>query len=472
MSWMINRRHLLTGAGAIFALPLLESMFTRKARASGVTDPRRFVSLYMPNGTYNVADGQNNATGSAAWYPTGLKTGALAAASFQANSVFAPFTSELANFSILMHPSCVARDTAARSVPDGGGHVSAVTTFLTQAVFTDPNSSSCTVPGSSFDQIVADTAGKPNLVLHGGCNDSNPDGIAFNYSDYVSYKNGQPNEPQKNPVELYKNMFASLVVSPTAPVEAAARNHSILDSSLADLKDMKSKLGASDNQKLDDYFTTVRDLETRLFTPVSAASACTAGTAPSSSLDNVDLDGSLSGVYDQRVQAFFDMVVLAFKCDLIRSVSFQYDGETCGRQNNPCPANLLSNNADLTGQLHIGISHYGQNPDGNDKCISRDRNYLSLFFYLLDALRAATDPSGSPMLDNTIVLAGFNVTDGQHSGNAEGTPLVVGGGRNFMHPGNCFDMGGGDLKDLFYTFSTFLNLGLSNFQGSSKLLAI
>jgi hypothetical protein len=234
---------------------------------------------------------------------------------------------------------------------------------------------------------------------------------------------------------------------------------------------MQSKLGKTDNQKLDDYFTSIRDLETQLFT-APVASTCAPGSGPSQTLDNVDLDGSLSSIYDARVQAFMDMVVLAFKCDLVRSVSFTFDGETCGRQNNPCPANLLYDNADLTGQLHIGISHYGQNPNGNEKCISRDRNYLSLFFYLLDALKQGTDPSGSSILANTAVLAGFNVTDGQHTGNAEGTPMVVGGGGNFMHPGNCFDLKNADMKDLFYTLSTFLKLGWSNFQGSTNLVSI
>ncbi len=464
-NWKINRRHLLTGAGAIFALPMLESLFTRKALASGASDPLRFVSLYMPNGTYNVQ-------GDAVWYPQGLKTGPLSASSFSSRSVFAPFTSEVANFSVLMHPSCRARDQAASQVPDGGGHVSAITTWLTQAPFTDVSSSQCTVPGSSFDQLVANNAKKPNLVLSGGCNDSNPDGITFNYADYVSFNNGQPNEPHKNPVELFNAMFAGLVSAPSAPVLAASRNHSILDSSLADIKDLQSKLGKTDNQKLDDYFTSIRNLETKMFTPASGASGCMPGTSPAAAVNNVDLDGALSSVYDQRVQAFFDMVTLAFKCDLVRSVSFTYDGETCGRQNNPCPSNLLYNNADLTGQLHIGISHYGQNSNGDEKCISRDRNYLSLFFYLLDALKQATDPSGSPILDNTIMLAGFNVTDGQHTANPEGTPMIVGGGKNVMHPGNCFDLAGADMKDLFYTFNTFLKLGMSSFQGSSNLLSI
>lgn len=69
-------------------------------------------------------------------------------------------------------------------------------------------------------------------------------------------------------------------------------------------------------------------------------------------------------------------------------------------------------------------------------------------------------------------MAGYNVTDGQHTGNAAGTPLVVGGGKNFMHPGNCYDLQHADLKDVLYTFSTYLQLGLPNFQGSSKLLSL
>jgi hypothetical protein len=463
-NWRINRRHLITGAGSIFLLPLLESFFPKKALAGGAMDPLRFVSMYMPNGTYNVK-------GDAVWYPQNLQTGPLTTSSFSQRSVFAPFSSNLSDFSVLMHPSCSARDKAASVVPDGGGHVSAITTWLSQQVFTDITSSQCTVPGSSFDQLVANAAGKQNVVMSGGCNDSNPDGVAFNYADYVSYSNGQPNEPHKNPVELFGDLFASLVPMPGMPLTAAGRNHSILDSSIADIKDMQSKLGKTDNQKLDDYFTSMRDLETRLFTAPTAG-ACIPGTPPPQSVNNVDLDGSLSSVYDQRVQSFLDIVTLAFKCDLVRSVSFTYDGETCARQNNPCPAALLYDNADLTGGLHIGISHYGQNPNGDEKCISRDRNYLSLFFYLVNALKQAIDPSGSTVLDNTIILAGFNVTDGQHTGNAEGTPMVVGGGRNLMHPGNCFDLKGADMKDLFYTFNTFLNLGMPNFQGSTNLLSI
>jgi hypothetical protein len=198
------------------------------------------------------------------------------------------------------------------------------------------------------------------------------------------------------------------------------------------------------------------------------------GTAPSPTLDNVDLNGNLSASYLQRMQAFCDMIVLGFSCDLFRSASVVYDGEGGQRRNNPCPPELNLNNSDLSGVLHTGISHYGQNgPGGADRAVSRDRAYMSIFVYLLNGLKAVKDPSGSPILDNTLVLGGFGVEDGQHDLNAtEGAPMILGGGRNFARPGNSIELGGADMTDLFYTFSTYLKLGIPNFQGSTNLLKV
>jgi hypothetical protein len=254
----------------------------------------------------------------------------------------------------------------------------------------------------------------------------------------------------------------------------AGRNHSVLDTAVGDIKELQSKLGKSDRAKLEDYFSSVRALETRLYASGAGASGCSGGVVPAGTLNNVDQNGDLSGTYIARVQAFFDMIVLAFKCDLTRSVSFMYDGDGCQRHfNSAVPSSLVYGNVSLTAELHTGISHYGQNPQGREKCITRDRLYLMLMFYLVDKLKGATDASGTPILDNTIILGGFNVVDGNHNdGQQEGTPMVVAGGKSFMHPGNCFDLGGADMKDLFYTFNTYLGLGLTNFKGSSTVLKI
>ena len=87
-----------------------------------------------------------------------------------------------------------------------------------------------------------------------------------------------------------------------------------------------------------------------------------------------------------------------------------------------------------------------------------DRNLSRPDGLLLTPLRSR--PTGLGFNENMLVTA---------SSTGEGP---VGGGKNFMHPGNCFDLNGADMKDLFYTFSTFLNLGWANYQGSSNLLSI
>jgi hypothetical protein len=469
-NWKIDRRRFITGAGTLFTLPLLEALVPKAARANGAADPKRFVSLYMPHGTYNQH-------GDAVWYPP---TGPLDPGNLP--PVLSPFAANLPDFSVLKHPAC----WAAAGGPDpwwGSGHGNALV-WLTQTRPTNPGANHSTTPGSSFDQMIAQTVNKPSLVL--SCGLKWPGGVDiqpnWNCGNYVSFiadssGTGQPVEPHTNPVELYNNMFAQLVSAapPSTPQRAAARNPSILDAAVGDIKELQGRLGHSDRVKLDDYFTSVRHLETQL-AGVPMPTSCGSGAhGPDASLDNSDINGNGNGTsYVKRVQAFFDMIALGFKCDLFRSVSFMYDGEVSDRRGIDCPPSLFYNGVDWTPyDMHVGISHYGgPSGGGRDRTIGRDRLYLWLMFYLLDALKQATDPSGSRMLDNSIVLGGFLVADGNHQPGAEGTPMVVGGGRNFMHPGNCFDLAGGDMADLFYTFSTFMGLGWSDYLGHHQVLSI
>ena len=459
-NWTINRRRFLAGSGAAFLLPLFEQFAPRaKASATGA-DPKRFVSLYMPSGTYNLK-------GDAVWYPS---TGALSAGTLPL--VLSPFAANLADFSILKHVGMSARNLAGQNHP--AGHVSAVTTWLTSSVYTDPwNANHCTVPGPSVDQAIATAAGKPALVTHAGCHGNDPDSTPFDYGNYVSYNNGKAIEPNKNPVDLYKGLFGSLVTPP--PATAIPKNHSVLDSALNDLKDLKSRLGVSDNLKLDDYLTGLRAIETKYFsapgTPPLAQ--CSPGAAPAASLNNVDNDGRFQD-YVARVQAFFDVFVLAFKCDVTRSVSFMFDGDTSERTLNlQVPPGLNYGNVALNGGNHSGVSHFSSNAMGREKCISRDRLYVSLMMYLVNGLKAATDPSGSRILDNTLIFGGYAVDDGSHGagGPSEGAPIILAGGRNLIHPGFSYEASF-DLRDLHFTMANKMGLGINSFAGSSTLVGV
>lgn len=479
--WKINRRYFISSTGSMFLLPLLESLVSPFARAAGNPDPRRFIGLYMSNGTYNR-------TNDAVWYPpTGPLNGDL-------GLVLSPFAANKGDFSILKKIKMSARSLANQRVTAynkvGGGHVSANTTYLSGQAMTDPSANYCTVPGTSFDQQYAQISGKQGLVICGGGYQGPEDRIPFGYSGILSFKSGKEVQPVLNPVYLYNSLFAHLAPAPTpspgtapapTPSQRAARNKSILDSSLADINELKSKVGKTDNLKLDEYFTSLRELEQKISssaapsaTPTPAPlSQCSPGTPPPQSLNNTDTSGQMQN-YGDRMKAFFDIIILAFKCDLVRSVSFMYDSEGSDRVlNAQVPSSLIYNGANMiSAATHLGIAHYSTNQNGREKCITRDRYYMSLMMYLINGLKAAKDPSGSSILDNTIILNGFAVDDGSHSGGAAGVPIIVAGGKNFLNPGNSYDVGNYDLKDLLYTFSTHLNMGIPNFGGNNTIVKI
>jgi hypothetical protein len=179
---------------------------------------------------------------------------------------------------------------------------------------------------------------------------------------------------------------------------------------------------------------------------------------------------------------FNELITIAFACDLIRSVSVMLDVETGSRSLPAAPRDLVYQGVDITGWNNHLVSHFGHfsggdfshsTPEGIPRCITRDRFYFSVVADLIRKLKAAQDTGGSSILDNSIVLAGFGVRDGMHYMHlSQGAPLVVGGGRNFMTPGQSFDLGAFDVADMFYTFSKHLDMGLSSFQGASRLLSV
>jgi hypothetical protein len=461
-NYKISRRYFLAGSGAGFLLPLLESLMPlNKALAASANDPRRYVGIYFPNGTYNRQ-------GDAVWYPpTGLmQSGNLP-------PVLQPFSANIGDFSVLKSIGNYAQN----QMSGHGGHVSACISHFTGEVVNDMANTSCQVKGSSFDQIVANVTGKKSLNLIPGLINAYPDSCGFPYGYYMSYNNGKPIEPTMNPVDLYRRVLNQVVpTTPQAPPSAAtiAKKKSVLDSALADLQSLQAKLGKSDRSKLDDYMTSIRAMELKIAAPpVPNGPICSDPGAPSGTLDNTDPNGDQTN-YIARIQAMFDVVAFAFQCDLARSVGMTFDGDNLDRRIQGISNGLLYNGANPNDIGTHSLSHFaGQDPGGREKGISRDRLYVSLVMYLVNKLKAAKDPSGSAILDNTIIDAGFSVVDGNHQdGSQAGVPQFVAGGRNFMNPGYAYDVGAFDKRDLFYTYSQLLKLGLTDFKGNTKMLKI
>lgn len=462
----ISRRMLLSSTGAVLMLPLLESLHRRnKALAAAANDPRRYVGIYFPNGTYNRQ-------GDAVWYPP---TGKLDQATL--TPVLQPFTSYLGDFSVLKF----INNDAQQQMAGKGGHVSAVVTHFTAEPIGDTKATTCQVQGSSFDQYVVGKTGKQALTMITGCLEGSyyPDAAGFPYGyPYMWFNNGKVIEPNLNPVDLYKKVLSQVMpgtpVATTGPLRPQDRK-SGLDATVNDIQALQRMLGKSDQQKLDDYLTSIRNMETQLQNAPTASSCADPG-APSSDLDNTDIPASNPNYVD-RIKAFFDVVAFAFKCDLTRAAGISFDGDGANRNIQRTPSNLLYMGADPSDVGTHSLSHFeSEAPNGGrEKNITRDRLFLSLVFHLVDNLKAsgAVDPSGSAILDNTIIDAGYSIVDGNHKdGQQAGIPRIVAGGKNFMHPGNALDCSQYDIGDMFFTYSNYLGLGLTDFKGHSGTMPL
>jgi hypothetical protein len=478
-NYKLSRRLFITSSGVTFMLPLLESLLPRGAFAAGLGDPRRYVGIYFPNGSYNRQ-------GDAVWYPN---TGTMSAGNLP--PIFQPFAANVGDFSV---PKFIGNTAQRQNDTNFGGrqgHISAVTTHFTGEVITSNirNTNSCLIKSSSFDQLVVKATGKASINIAGGGINSAPDNTSYPYGYYLSYNQGQAIEPTMNPVDLYNRILRQVVVAPPAPAPSPTpaptvynAKKSILDSAIADIRALQAKLGKKDVAKLDDYLTSIRAMELKIVTaspgtatpPRAGAPTCASPASPPASLNNSDPDETRPD-YIERMRAMYDMIAFAFKCDITRAVTINMDGDgdTNGRLISGVPSSLIYNGVDIAGTPTHSWSHAADSANGRAGIITRDRLYCSFVFGLINQLKAATDPSGSPILDNTVIDAGHSIRDASHQdGQEAGLPMFIGGGRNFMSPGNAYDLSAYDRRDLFYTWGNLLNLNLANFQGSTKIVKI
>ncbi|HEY8270252.1 MAG TPA: DUF1552 domain-containing protein [Pseudobdellovibrionaceae bacterium] len=453
-NFKISRRKFMSSTGMIFTIPLLESLFPLSAEAAN--DPRRYVIFYFPNGTYNRSDKPIWAT----------RDGALS--SSNTSLALSPFS---ANYGDMISINYLKND-ANFGLAINDDHARNAAAYLTCA-------SSLSSSMISFENVLADKFGKAALVLSGGVTSADlpPD-------SYISYRNGKGNMGISNPGDLYRNLLNQVIpnAGPTpTPTPTVNNGKSILDATIADLNSFMKTLGRSDKAKMEEFLTSVRALELKVAstapTPVPAPMTGSGTGCVKPTLDS-NLDSANSrdaALYLPKFYAMNDMIKIAFACDITRSISVMVDTETTTRTYAKPPSSLIYNGADISGGYtsHIAISHAsGLSTSGYNLAVTRDRVLMQIPMDLVNKLKSANDPSGSRILDNTIIQAGFGVQDGNHSASNNQRPLILAGGRNMLNLGTSRNLSSYQLKDLYYTISNKIGAGLTNFQGSSTLISL
>jgi hypothetical protein len=457
-NFKLSRRRLLAASGGFLTLPLLASLAGKRAVAAGSSDPRRLVLIHWPNGTVTRS---NNLT----WFsaPNGPLTQANAPIPLQ------PFGSNLGDLTVLKYITQSARDlTLARG---GGGHGGSKPCFFTGQAPANLSSGVSGIQGDSFDVMYARKTPMGRNISLANSEQGNGDGVEYGYE--LSHKDGQKVVPEINPVSFYNTYFQGLTGTTAPPKTDYARNPKILDVPVGATSSLRSKLGSQDRVTLDAYLSSLSDLKTKLGTaPPMPGVTCTPPGVPTVDMSSTNQEGLRGQSYFDRMKAFNSLIATAFQCDLFRSVAISLGGEgNYTTYDGVYPASLNYNGASLNIQYDHSVSH--QSPIsgesggyGFDPNMTRDRIHLYLVVDLINKLKAVTDPSGSAVLDNTIVMAGFCVDDGQHGGDGgttRGSPIIVAGGKNFMSPGKSIDASSYDLNDLYFTFGNLLGMGLTSF---------
>ncbi|HEY2899398.1 MAG TPA: DUF1552 domain-containing protein, partial [Polyangia bacterium] len=294
----IARRAFLGGAGTVVALPLLESLLPRRARAAAATPPRRVLYYYVPCGINMVG-----------WRPA--DTGPT----YTLSPMLKPVEALRADFMVLTG----TRNDPSRPNPGPGDHAAGTSGFITCA--TALKSASEFKLGISIDQVAAQTVGMNTRVpyaalgidggaLAGSCDS----GFGCPYSRAISWSGPTTPLPKvTDPKTAFNLIFMGF--DPTASQSDQLRRtkyrKSVLDAVTAQAQGLKPRLGTSDKAKLDEYFTSVSEVE-RQVTTVST-NTCNTGTPP---------DATATMTFEKQMDAMNSIMVLAMQCDVTRIFSF------------------------------------------------------------------------------------------------------------------------------------------------------
>lgn len=383
----LSRRRFLRGMGVAMSLPLLDAMHGRTAHGATAATPS---SAAKPRRLLGIC---NN---------LGVRPDLFFPASPGRDYELSPYLKLLeahrGDFTVISgvsHPNV------------DGGHPSDIS-FLTAAPHPASSSFRNTI---SLDQHVAERIGNltrfPSLTL-------SVNGAARGLSWTGA---GVAIPPEERATEVFNKLFLQ-----GTPEQVAAQIHrldtgrSILDAVADQTKDLQRDVGARDRGRLDQYFTSVRDLEHRLQEsrewerkpkPVVNVAAPADITDPAQ--------------YMEKLKAMYDLARLAFETDSTRAITLML--------NSVGTPVVVIPGATLTDSYH-NLSHHGKTDEKLAQLEVLDRWHMKLLADLFAALKSVSE-EGEHLLDRTMILYGSNLGDANAHSTVNLPTLFAGGG--FRH---------------------------------------
>ena len=372
MSFSLTRRSVLKGVGVTLPLPFLNVMGAVKKENN---PPKRFVSLFKPNGvhppTWAINNGKEN--------------------DFELSALMKPLQPHKSDLLVLDN----------MGTKEQAGHNGA--NFLCGVE---------SAKAASADQVLADHIGKTTALKS---LELTTEGIFTNKPDcsYISYDSKGRFIPRNSDAQL---VFDQLFRNPLSNPKRKAEMASILDGVKDNANSLASRVGKEDLQTLDEYYTMVRETERKLKSKSNESNAI--------NFDELERP-TAGGGFNKQVTNMLDLIALALWTDSTRVISYMLGNDN---------SRLIFDFLGIKEQHHY-LSHFYRNFSINNISYLNKINlwHIQKFTYLINKLMTFKEGDGT-LLDNTVILFGSGMGHSDiHSGNK--VPTLMAGGKGLIKTG-------------------------------------
>lgn len=399
----LARRTFLRGMGAAVGLPFLDAMTPAFASSqASAKAPVRMAFVYLPNGM-DMKSWTPAHEGKLTELPRTLKS-------------LEPFKNDITVLGNLTHNN-------GRALLDGAGdHGRCSASYLTGV---QPRKSAVDIKcGISCDQIVANKIGSqtrfPSLEI--GLEDARQagdcdSGYSCAYTNNLAWRSEtQPLPPILDPRVLFERLFGNgVALPPEARARQAKFRRSILDFVTEDTRKLQSNLGPTDRRKLDEYLSSIREIERQLI---------------KAETDNAEIDPKMEKPYGvpadfaEHFKLMTDMVTVAFQADLTRVLTFLVTREGTSR-----PYREIG-----IPDGHHPLTHHRNDPAMIGKVARINEYQMRQFAAWVEKLKTIKEGDRS-LLDNSMIVYGAGLADGNRHAHEDLPTLIAGSGGGVFKTG-------------------------------------
>ena len=428
----IPRRTFLQGMGASIALPMLDAMVPALAESGSAATkiPLRVGYIYTPNGIIREV-----------FRPKAAGT------DFELTPVlkhFEPYRDQLIVLSNLDNGE-------EKSV---NGHVGGSSMFLTGI---KPNKSLSEIRcGKSVDQFIADKFGQETpLSSLQVCIENAAElagqsagGFSSAYTNTISWASPTTPLPMEHrPREIFERLFGDGGTDPKKRQERIGRQYSILDFVKDKAKRVQKRIGVDDSNKLSEYLDAVRDVEFR----VQMAEEKTDIELP-------EMQKPL-GIppHEEHLRLMYDLLLLAFQTDMTRVFTFMVAREA---------SELVYTHLGHTEPYHP-LTHHRGGPVRKRLAGEIDVFHAKIFGEFLEKMRNTKDIDGSSILDNSVIVYGAGLGDGDVHNQWNIPVALIGGASGKLAKGGRHNVykEGTPLSNLHVTMLNAFGISIESFGG-------